>query len=717
MEKKNPGLILLQAGMILPAAVLFSIKTDLPHVLAFTVLALIASLFMRTTIHLSDRTVIYSTLTCVLTAFIFDYVFPINEGRYGVLDGVFRTNFTVPVLLYGAVTLTYFPFRNYSIGLSAGMTLIALLCSGDILGGREANEFIPFDTFVFNHIYGVYACCITIHICFLVLCLEKARTPAVSGIRFRYFSRLRNIIRAFSLIGIPITVGLIVFFFIKNEKLFIELENFLLRTGLRQSFNAPSKTVFRDKVELNSTISPEFEKNRDKVVLRAISTNPPGYLRGRVYTVYSKGAWSRPETDKVKLPAERRVGTLSYSTFSLPDFEKTLSDSDYYRINILTDNSFLSDVLLLPGNVRQIDAVADNISVEYGGCFVPDSWRKDGAYTALCSSARQDSAFQSPPPEPKTNRTLQVPGNVRPVVKAFTDEICNKLNSKKNNMETVFRIMKFLRENYTYSLDFIPDPKEDPLIYFLKEKKQAHCELFATAAVMMLRVRGIHARYVTGFYVEEMHPSGAYYVGRIGNAHAWVEAWIENEQRWILIEPTPPTGIPNFKYEWGKLESWSDWIREIYLKAFADLRRGYFADAMIFLFASATNYIYFIVWHPVRGVAVVGIILALILFRYIHRKKLKPIATPEPMKILRKEFAKLEKKAMKIAGLSRENSMTVNEWIQSLDHNGDPASAALKNALAAYVDVRYSTPSPDPDKLRIFREKAAFFMSRKFDKA
>ena len=717
MEKKNPGLILLQAGMILPAAVLFSIKTDLPHVLAFTVLALIVSLFMRTTIHLSDRTVIYSTLTCVLTAFIFDYVFPINEGRYGVLDGVFRTNFTVPVLLYGAVTLTYFPFRNYSIGLSAGMTLIALLCSGDILGGREANEFIPFDTFVFNHIYGVYACCITIHICFLVLCLEKARTPAVSGIRFRYFSRLRNIIRAFSLIGIPITVGLIVFFFIKNEKLFIELENFLLRTGLRQSFNAPSKTVFRDKVELNSTISPEFEKNRDKVVLRAISTNPPGYLRGRVYTVYSKGAWSRPETDKVKLPAERRVGTLSYSTFSLPDFEKTLSDSDYYRINILTDNSFLSDVLLLPGNVRQIDAVADNISVEYGGCFVPDSWRKDGAYTALCSSARQDSAFQSPPPEPKTNRTLQVPGNVRPVVKAFTDEICNKLNSKKNNMETVFRIMKFLRENYTYSLDFIPDPKEDPLIYFLKEKKQAHCELFATAAVMMLRVRGIHARYVTGFYVEEMHPSGAYYVGRIGNAHAWVEAWIENEQRWILIEPTPPTGIPNFKYEWGKLESWSDWIREIYLKAFADLRRGYFADAMIFLFASATNYIYFIVWHPVRGVAVVGIILALILFRYIHRKKLKPIATPEPMKILRKEFAKLEKKAMKIAGLSRENSMTVNEWIQSLDHNGDPASAALKNALAAYVDVRYSTPSPDPDKLRIFREKAAFFMSRKFDKA
>jgi hypothetical protein len=79
---------------------------------------------------------------------------------------------------------------------------------------------------------------------------------------------------------------------------------------------------------------------------------------------------------------------------------------------------------------------------------------------------------------------------------------------------------------------------------FLFEHKSGQCEYFASAMVLMLRSQGIPARLVTGFLGGEYNPFEGYYVVRDSNAHAWVEAYLEEQGGWRIFDPTPPAGRP-----------------------------------------------------------------------------------------------------------------------------------------------------------------------------
>lgn len=91
---------------------------------------------------------------------------------------------------------------------------------------------------------------------------------------------------------------------------------------------------------------------------------------------------------------------------------------------------------------------------------------------------------------------------------------------------------------YTYRLEFGDDWTEaDPVIDFLERIKGGHCELFASAFVLLARSRGVAARYVTGFRVHEYNPWGQWSVVRGRDAHAWAEVALEGE--WVEVDPTP----------------------------------------------------------------------------------------------------------------------------------------------------------------------------------
>ena len=97
-------------------------------------------------------------------------------------------------------------------------------------------------------------------------------------------------------------------------------------------------------------------------------------------------------------------------------------------------------------------------------------------------------------------------------------------------------------DEFDYTLDFVGRDGDAPLEDFLFKYRSGHCELFASAMVLLLRSQGIHARLVTGFLGGELNRLG-YVVVRQGNAHAWVEAWIPGEG-WRTFDPTPPSGRP-----------------------------------------------------------------------------------------------------------------------------------------------------------------------------
>ena len=84
----------------------------------------------------------------------------------------------------------------------------------------------------------------------------------------------------------------------------------------------------------------------------------------------------------------------------------------------------------------------------------------------------------------------------------------------------------------------------------LVQARRGFCQQYATTMVMMLRHRGIPARYVQGFLPGERE-GGASHVVRAAAAHAWVEAWFD-AVGWIRFDPTPlqetygqePTDLP-----------------------------------------------------------------------------------------------------------------------------------------------------------------------------
>lgn len=89
---------------------------------------------------------------------------------------------------------------------------------------------------------------------------------------------------------------------------------------------------------------------------------------------------------------------------------------------------------------------------------------------------------------------------------------------------------------------------------FVVNHRTGHCEYFAGALTLMLRSQNIPARMVVGFKGGEYNTVGNYYIVRQLHAHAWVEAylaeddipvdeWDVGESRengaWLRLDPTP----------------------------------------------------------------------------------------------------------------------------------------------------------------------------------
>src|SRR4029077_10720080 len=100
----------------------------------------------------------------------------------------------------------------------------------------------------------------------------------------------------------------------------------------------------------------------------------------------------------------------------------------------------------------------------------------------------------------------------------------------------------YLRTKFGYTLQLPRTFPRDPLANFLFERKQGHCEYFATSMAVMLRTLGIPSRIVNGFRTGEFNDLTSQYLVRASNAHSWVEAYFPG-YGWISFDPTPAVPV------------------------------------------------------------------------------------------------------------------------------------------------------------------------------
>ena len=112
------------------------------------------------------------------------------------------------------------------------------------------------------------------------------------------------------------------------------------------------------------------------------------------------------------------------------------------------------------------------------------------------------------------------------------------VSSNSSDEEKALQITNYLRNSYKYSVGQSEIYLDDPLADFLLFRKEGHCEYFASALCVLLRINSIPCRVVNGYLGGEYNILGNYYIVRQSRAHSWVEAYLPN-RGWILLDATP----------------------------------------------------------------------------------------------------------------------------------------------------------------------------------
>ena len=139
-------------------------------------------------------------------------------------------------------------------------------------------------------------------------------------------------------------------------------------------------------------------------------------------------------------------------------------------------------------------------------------------------------------------------------------------SSASNNYDKAIAVERYLQSHYAYTLQLPRSAVADPLANFLFERKQGHCEYFASSMAVMLRTLGIPSRVVNGFRSDEFNDVTGYYVVRGKNAHSWVEAYFPG-YGWVTFDPTPGGAIES-PQGWGRVmlyldaaaSFWREWV-------------------------------------------------------------------------------------------------------------------------------------------------------------
>ncbi len=259
------------------------------------------------------------------------------------------------------------------------------------------------------------------------------------------------------------------------------------------------------------------------------------YLRGTAFDHYDGRSWSRTVQGKHRL--EKRG-----SYFVL----RRRPDPKHDRQMIIDLEPIDPPVLFLPPRAVSLRVLGRGTPPPLGrqpvviggpeGQVEYESSEENGLRYSVSLSSADRLPVQVLPAEDRA-RYLALP----PQLSERILELARSWAGNRRNPHAIAKqIERRLRTEYRYDLDSPSGAVENPLEHFLFTSKRGHCEFYSTAMAVMLRALKIPSRNVTGFIGGTYNRFGSYYAVRQGDAHSWVEAFIEG-RGWVRFDPTPPS--------------------------------------------------------------------------------------------------------------------------------------------------------------------------------
>jgi protein-glutamine gamma-glutamyltransferase len=218
-------------------------------------------------------------------------------------------------------------------------------------------------------------------------------------------------------------------------------------------------------------------------------------------------------------------------------------------------------------------------------------------------------------------------------------------------------------------------------------------------------MQGIPARYVTGLVCEE-HAPGGYWIARLKDSHAWAEAWLRDEQRWVQVEATPANGLPEADAADSGLSAWADRLQFYWQQFMSWVKEGHFAEGVFAVLGRLWAGIVWLFAAPLRALGTLLGCLGWMLRRWWRKRRKTRLEPSDPArKALAHEWRRFGKRLHRRVP-PRAESATPREWVESAAAHLTPEQAALlRDLLTQYESLRYSPQPPTPAAVAEFAKQ------------
>jgi protein-glutamine gamma-glutamyltransferase len=425
--------------------------------------------------------------------------------------------------------------------------------------------------------------------------------------------------------------------------------------------------------------------------------NPPlgrrAVLEGTIEQTVELVALSHPVAFAVDRPVYFETPPVSAGSFTVADFEARWSDEvslRMFRIN--------------PANpYDRRNVMTDFLGARYRAFSLDAGHASPGR---ACFSEAQL-------PKGVLDNYLRVPSSLTPRVSGLAQQLMVGQGSSTAKVQAVVR---WLQQTHGYTTNLKRDERiADPLEDFLFAEKDGHCEYFASAAAILLRLGGVPTRYVNGFLGGEWNAMRGAVTVRENRAHSWVEAYLGREG-WVRVDATPSQARNSHMGTLRQLLDsaelfWGRWVIE-------------YSASQQFLLAQRLGQKlglrsrgHFTGRGPTplskrQAIAIAGLVLVAVLVisqrkRLLRWRKQGGVLTQEHRggaAVVRIYQALI--KRLSSAGLPRRPSETPHEYLARIRDSGMEGVPAFTRLTDAYASVRYGEVILSPDLIAELRRAA-----------
>ncbi|NQZ59856.1 MAG: transglutaminase domain-containing protein [Lentisphaeraceae bacterium] len=707
-EKQNLVMLLMRWWAIMVPTVFFSIETDSIHIFFLGLAIALVSFVHRKSLKVTLRSSIYAAVLCMIMITIFTSMVKV-EDRFFMTP----SEMGIPAALICGMVLCFFDERPSFTATILILCVFAMMMAGDI------NESHRIENLPLPASFGELAVLKVIYIVSIVLVIPPFYyLTNRSHNKITIFKSARFSLKLFKWAITLLAVVLTVMIFMPTQKAIIPMarnvENMLVRQLASYQRPARRKKAFEDNVNLRNSFLAQDEA-LNQVFVHVVTDKQPNYIRSRIYDVYESGTWKSVEVAQ-NIPIVQEEHEFTFTTFNFAGIE-SLPKESYEKVEVYYSSDFDVKTILHFGNTRYIEMTCDSLSRTDDGTVTGSGLDFSGGVTLYNSPSKErDVSFkapvvsgenlerylQIPEPDPLAEYDFEYEDKDRKDLKETLVEFFSSIRDESDSDEkTVEKIVQQFHENFEYKLGTSINRAYDPVISLLMNGA-GHCELYASASVMLLRAYGIPARYVTGIYCVEKHPIANYYIGRAQDLHAWVEYYDRQKKSWQLMEPTPASSMPSGNSGMGYLASQWESVKHHWQKILANIVRGHVAESVMLFFQYVYELISWCFNTPLKALSFCLLFLCWYRRRRVIREK---IQHSKEFKQIAGDFEKLHKRITRIKDFSIKPSMTLVEIYSLLEQKNTPEALTYVECLKEYEVLRYCEEQRSHAQVKELRHK------------